>query len=65
MLVTEAEKDTWNNKSNFSGNYHDLIEKPESMLANGGNADTIDNYHISVVSNKVSGVADNVITFVV
>lgn len=26
--VTDTEKDTWNNKSNFSGNYNDLTNKP-------------------------------------
>ena len=26
--VTDAEKETWNNKSNFSGNYDDLKNKP-------------------------------------
>lgn len=27
-LVTDAEKATWNNKSNFSGSYNDLTNKP-------------------------------------
>ena len=27
-LVTDSEKTTWNNKSNFSGNYNDLTNKP-------------------------------------
>lgn len=27
-LVTDAEKTTWNNKSNFSGSYNDLTNKP-------------------------------------
>lgn len=27
-LVTDTEKTTWNNKSNFSGNYNDLTNKP-------------------------------------
>ena len=27
-LVTDVEKTTWNNKSNFSGNYNDLTNKP-------------------------------------
>ena len=29
--VTAAEKETWNNKSNFSGSYNDLTDKPESF----------------------------------
>ena len=37
--VTDAEKTTWNNKSNFSGNYNDLSNKPtipnNSNLVNG------------------------------
>jgi tRNA A-37 threonylcarbamoyl transferase component Bud32 len=28
--VTAAEKEAWNNKSNFSGSYNDLTDKPES-----------------------------------
>lgn len=27
-LVTDTEKNTWNNKSNFSGSYNDLTNKP-------------------------------------
>ena len=27
-LVTDSEKQTWNNKSNFSGNYNDLTSRP-------------------------------------
>lgn len=30
--VTDAEKETWNNKSNFSGNYDDLKNKPTMTL---------------------------------
>lgn len=29
--VTDSEKSTWNNKSNFSGNYNDLTNKPTLM----------------------------------
>lgn len=31
----------------FSGNYNDLINKPESLPANGGNSDTVDNIHVN------------------
>ena len=43
--VTSEEKNLWNNKSNFSGNYNDLSDKPTSLPANGGNADTLDGKH--------------------
>ena len=33
--VTDEEKNSWNNKSNFSGNYNDLINKPEIPSING------------------------------
>ena len=33
--VTDAEKETWNNKSNFSGNYDDLKNKPTLSLGFG------------------------------
>lgn len=32
-LVTDAEKNIWNNKSNFSGNYNDLTNKPTNVSA--------------------------------
>lgn len=35
-LVTDAEKTTWNNKSNFSGNYNDLINTPTIPTVNNG-----------------------------
>lgn len=33
-VVTDAEKQTWNGKSNFSGNYNDLTNKPELFSGN-------------------------------
>ena len=51
--VTDAEKTAWNAKSNFSGNYNDLTNKPTiptippSLPADGGNADTVDGKHAS------------------
>lgn len=41
--------------SSFSGSYSDLSGKPESLPANGGNADRIGGYRISVVSELPSG----------
>ena len=29
--VTASEKESWNKKSNFSGSYNDLSDKPESL----------------------------------
>ena len=66
-VVSDTEKATWNAKSNFSGNYNDLNNKPtiptvpSSLPANGGNADTVDNMHI----RKGTSGADGYITFVV
>lgn len=66
-VVTDTEKSTWNAKSNFSGSYNDLSNKPtiptvpSSLPANGGNADTVDNMHIR---SGTSG-ANGYITFVV
>lgn len=34
-LVTDAEKDAWNSKSNFSGSYNDLTDKPEIPTVEG------------------------------
>lgn len=31
-FVTNQEKETWNNKSDFSGNYNDLTNKPEKFI---------------------------------
>ena len=33
-VVTDTEKQTWNGKSNFSGNYNDLTNKPELFSGN-------------------------------
>ena len=66
-IVTDTEKAAWNAKSNFSGNYNDLSNKPtiptvpSSLPANGGNADTVDNYHIRTGTAGAAGY----ITFVV
>lgn len=32
-FVTSAEKQTWNNKSDFSGDYNDLTNKPTNVSA--------------------------------
>ena len=48
-----------------SGKYSDLSGKPTSLPANGGNADTVDGYHI-VVSNSEPTVNDtSVVTIVI
>lgn len=64
--VTDAEKSTWNAKSNFSGNYNDLTNKPtiptvpSALPANGGNADTVDGKHASNFATAEQGTkADN------
>ena len=103
-LVTDAEKTAWSAKSNFSGSYNDLTNKPtipsaythpsthpasiitglaavatsgsyndlsnkptipSSLPANGGNADTVDSYHIAVASSAPTTNNTKIITFVV
>ena len=52
--ITTNKINEWDSKSTFSGNYNDLTNKPtiptipSSLPANGGNSDTVDNYHIWV-----------------
>lgn len=57
-VVTDSQISTWNAKSNFSGSYNDLTNKPTVVI--GDKAYTIN------VSNSapVSGTNENVITFV-
>lgn len=64
--VSATEKATWNAKSDFSGSYNDLTNKPtipkvpSSLPANGGNADTVDNKHASDFATAAQGTkADN------
>jgi hypothetical protein len=54
LLVTYDEKQTWNNKSEFSGNYEDLANKPtipEIPEYSGGNYITIKSNIINVDSD--------------
>lgn len=37
-----------NSKSDFSGNYSDLSDAPTSLPANGGNANSVNNYSLWV-----------------
>lgn len=54
-----------------SGSYNDLINKPtiptvpSSLPANGGNADTVDNYHIRKVTDENDTGQIGCITFIV
>ncbi len=48
-VVTDAEKTTWNAKSNFSGNYNDLTNKPTIPSINGLATET---YVDNAVANK-------------
>ena len=47
-----------------SGNYNDLSNKPTSLPASGGNADTVDNYHIRTATEGDTGLA-GYITFII
>ena len=52
-----------------SGSYNDLSNKPtiptvpSSLPANGGNADTVDSYHIAVSSSAPTNNNNKIITF--
>ena len=50
--VTEAEKNTWNAKSNFSGNYNDLTNKPTIPNYTAGSGITISNNVISATGGS-------------
>lgn len=57
-FVTELEKTVWNNKSNFSGNYNDLTNKPTIPTVNNKtitiqmNGSTVDSFTTNASSNK-------------
>lgn len=48
--IVEGDKAKWDAKSDFSGSYNDLTDKPNSLPANGGNADTVDGKHFVVLT---------------
>lgn len=50
--VTSAEKNTWNNKSDFSGNYNDLTNKPTIHTYSAGTGIDITNDIISVTGGS-------------
>ena len=50
--VTSAEKNTWNNKSDFSGNYNDLTNKPTIHTYTAGTGIDITNDVISVTGGS-------------
>lgn len=50
--VTSAEKNTWNNKSDFSGNYNDLTNKPTIHTYSAGTGIDITNDVISVTGGS-------------
>ena len=50
--VTDIEKDTWNAKSNFSGSYNDLTDKPAIPSTDGLATETY-------VDQKVAGIVDS------
>ncbi len=51
-LVTDAEKATWNAKSNFSGNYNDLTNKPSIPSIAGLATETYVDEVVSVKANS-------------
>lgn len=53
--VTDTEKTTWNNKSNFSGNYNDLSNKPTSYAASMISAGTFAGQVVANASGQTPG----------
>lgn len=53
--VTDAEKATWNAKSNFSGNYNDLTNKPTIPSISGLATQTYVDDLVSIKVDKVTG----------
>ena len=53
-LVTDTEKSTWNNKSNFSGKFTDLSNKP-ATLSGYGITDAATKTELNNLSTEVSG----------
>ena len=51
-LITREKIESWDNKSNFSGDYNDLLNKPMSLKADGGNADTLCGKELSFFAPK-------------
>ncbi len=57
-LVTDAEKQTWDNKSDFSGSYNDLTDKPDIPIVNNStitiqkNNQNIDSFTLNQSNNK-------------
>ena len=51
-LVTDTEKATWNAKSNFSGNYNDLTNKPSIPSISGLATETYVDEAVSVKANS-------------
>lgn len=64
-LVTDAEKQAWNNKSDFSGNYNDLTNKPTIPSIAGLATETYVNNAVAALPTKkyvddaVSGLVDS------
>jgi hypothetical protein len=55
-VVTDAEKDTWNAKSDFSGSYNDLTDKPIIPSVDGLATETyVDNKIAQIPTPDVSG----------
>lgn len=64
--ITAAERTSWNSKANGTHTHtkSQITDFPTSMAANGGNADTVDNYHLTVVTALPTSPNANTIYFV-
>ena len=66
-LVTDSEKQTWNNKSNFSGNYNDLTSRPTiptqlSQLSSDSTHRTVTDTEKNTWNNKMDELSAQTIT---
>lgn len=66
-LVTDSEKQTWNNKSDFNGNYNDLTNKPSiptrlSQLSSDSTHRTVTDTEKSTWNNKMDELSAQTIT---
>ena len=66
-LVTDSEKQTWNNKSDFSGSYNDLTNKPSiptrlSQLSSDTTHRTVTDTEKSTWNNKMDELSAQTIT---
>lgn len=64
-LVSDTEKTTWNNKSDFSGNYNDLTNKPDLSLFITKNVNDLTYYTLKTNTGSLIDLEINSSTYVI